>query len=200
MLKFYTFVGTSRLLHLLQKPTETSVHGGKTMRVSSQNKRTSFPYNFCFDAIEKFTNYSMAEQKLQINKVFNDLEVNFSLINRIKIDPVSGEIINSGLKINSLSNNISLSWDQAERIDCNLEFSWRGIKLKIVANIYSGPRSRTQTFSLIHKNKPYRFGIGMSSVGAGYIGECPKIATSSHQLDFQFGQNFMSIKEVVLRV
>jgi hypothetical protein len=78
---------------------------------------------------------------------------------------------------------------------CSAYIKWQGIDLSFNISIQKGQRSQSIAISIVYQNIPYRFGIGISSVGAGSIGKSPVVVANGKQLTFKYGFNYLYIEE-----
>jgi hypothetical protein len=102
------------------------------------------------------------------------------------------------LKLIIESDRCKFVWTNPHSYDCSAKVKWQGIDLSFNIYIQKGQRSKSIAVSIMYQDIPYRFGIGMSSVGAGSIGKSPDIAAYGKQLTFKYGFNYLYIEEELI--
>ena len=106
-----------------------------------------------------------------------------------------------GLNINISPDKIVLSWNSVPidvQVSHTIQLKWNGIQIKLTVLEYYGQRSNTMRAVVEYFHKVYQFGVGRSSVGAGFMGEKPNIVFGNNKLGFQFGKNCISISDIII--
>jgi hypothetical protein len=96
------------------------------------------------------------------------------------------------LKVSQVQNGIILNWDKKESFNSGISIQWRGILLHCKVTVEVKVKSDTQAITIHYKGKNYKYGLGVSAIGAGFFGtepRTPKIETSTHKFNIRHSRH-----------